>query len=181
MLFKPAIQAAKTSPAEIKTPRKEIAKHIPFDTLDVGVQCHFWNGGKVNLHDVLERVLLQTGPSRIYLSTWSMGAPSVKKLLSMKNKGLIIEISAVVDLRTRKDHAEAYNMAVSFFDRLAINKCHAKVIAICDGKFPATILGSANLTRNTKHERICISTTPGVVEGDITAINELIANGQTVK
>lgn len=145
-----------------------------------GKSWHLWNNHSINLHDVMEFVLTHTGRADITMCSWSISTPAMKVFAKMKEKGLVNTCYAVVDIRTRKDHHEAFAMALEMFSKVKIYPCHAKVIVIENKDWKVTIAGSANLTNNPKSERLFISTLAAVAELDRAKIMEMFERGTDV-
>jgi hypothetical protein len=145
-----------------------------------GVEHHLWTGQKINLHNVLAQYLMATGPSELFLCSWSISVPAIKNIIALKESGLILSITAVVDLRTKKDHPEAFAMCQELFDKLGIYPCHAKVIVAINDISSFSIFGSANLTKNTKEERISISTSHSVSCMDRAYIVDMYNKSQII-
>jgi hypothetical protein len=162
----------------IKLDTKPDVQRIELQSIDAGGEVHIWTDGKVNLFDLIAQMAQQTGPANLWLCTWSISTPAMKKLIGLKEMGLLKECKAVVDFRTRKDHEEAYQMALLFFDALAIHPNHAKVAVLQGREKTLSAIGSANMTLNPKNERITIFNHKEVAEMDMAAIDEMLQNAE---
>lgn len=151
---------------------------IDFGDFGHNKSWHLWNDNGLNLHDVLSQVINITGPADIVLCSWSISVPAIKTIIKLKETGLILSSFGVVDLRTRKDHAEAFGMLLNTFDGVRIYPCHAKVIVLKNSVFDISIVGSANLTQNLKAERIIVSTDSTIATFDKTKIMEMYKHGK---
>jgi hypothetical protein len=139
---------------------------------------HLWNENGLNLHDVLSQVISITGPANIVLCSWSISVPAIKTIIKLKETGFIMFSFGVIDLRTRKDHAEAFGMVLNTFDGVRIFPCHAKVIVIQNKDWNVTIAGSANLTQNPKAERIIVCSQHSIANFDRGKIMEMYEQGK---
>lgn len=146
-----------------------------------GKTIHFWNDGKVHLHNIMEAALAYSGRANVFICSWSISVPAMKAIIKLRDQGLIGSVSAVVDFRTRKDHPEAFDMARELFNALVVHPCHAKVILLMGDQCNISIAGSANLTNNPKQEKIILSADDEVVNFDLRKIQEMMEKGECLK
>lgn len=143
---------------------------------------HLWNHGSINLHHILEEICHFLGKGcRVTLCTWSLSVPAMKVISKLITDKYITHLDAVIDFRTRKDHPEAFAMALEMFSSLYILPCHAKCIVIQGSNMSFSIIGSANLTNNPKAERIIVFRSDEIVSFDLASIFHLISQAEKVK
>ncbi len=151
--------------------------NIGLDEIKPEQNYHFFGNGKISLHEVISKVLYQTVTCDLLLSTWSLSSPAMKALINLRSEGLIKNACAVVDYRAPKDHADAFGMALNFFDPLAITPNHSKIVVLDNSVMPVAIAGSANLTNNPKEEYFLVSTDSGLTSYFKAHIQSLIEKG----
>ena len=52
---------------------------------------------KMQLFDVIEEVLLQIGPSKLFVTSFSISEEFIRKMVVFKNKGLILYAELIID------------------------------------------------------------------------------------
>jgi len=157
------------------------AKRNTIPVMGKGDVVHLWNEQKLSLHALIEELIDQCGQTVLYVATWSLSVPAMKTLIRLKAEGKIRLAYGVVDFRTRKDHPEAWDMALQYFDKLSIFPCHAKVVVLGGLDKELSIIGSANLTLNPKMERLAVVSTPEVISIDKNMIMTMLKEGEQVK
>jgi hypothetical protein len=138
---------------------------------------HFNTGGQWSMHELLEYLLNITGPADIFISTWAISEDPVRALMEMKNVGYIRNIKCIFDYKIKEQKSKAFLLAEQNFDKVKLDKCHAKVTVITNASWGITIPGSANYTRNPRIERGIVCTDPEAAEFDLTWMNAIL-NGE---
>jgi len=121
---------------------------------------HFTTMGKWSMHQLVKYLLYKIGPSKVYLTSWSMTEEPLRTLHQLQLEGLIIEASAILSDRVIERTPKVYDLAVNVFKRLKLAKLHAKVTVIENDEWCVTIVGSANYTKNPRIEAGVIDTCP---------------------
>lgn len=129
---------------------------------DMKTDLHYVSHGHWSLHNLLEWILPRTGAATIYIATWSMSEDATRMLINLTDAGLIKEIKAILDYRTKNRHEASFYLAKSRFAQLHTTSCHAKVTVIEAERHWITINGSPNFTNNPRIESGMISVAPEV-------------------
>ena len=128
----------------------------------MGESIHYASIGDWSMHDLLFHLLKQTGPAKVYISTWSVSENAVRMLIDKMNNGEITKMSAVFDWRVKMRRPEAFELAKFNISDIRLTTCHAKVTVIENDEWNISIVGSANYTNNPRIES-------GVISCDKTA------------
>lgn len=123
----------------------------------MGETVHYASLGEWSMNDLLFHLLSQTGPAKVYISTWSVSEDAVRQILSKIREGSITELKAVFDWRVKMRRPEAYELARFNIADIRLTTCHAKVTVIENNSWSIAIIGSANYTNNPRIEAGVIS------------------------
>ncbi len=123
-----------------------VGKIIPGNIIE------FCTAGEFSVHQLLHYLLLQAGPSNIYLSTWTIKEEPARVLFSLKREGLIKNIYCVLDYRVRTLDAKHFDFIKKIMTDHKLTKCHAKTISIDGERLSLSIVSSANLSNNPRIE-----------------------------
>ncbi len=142
---------------------------------------HFSTAGAWSLHDMIAMACQKIGPSRLFLSTWTITEEPMRVLFQLIQEGYITELNCLFDYRIEKRKAEAFQLAKVNAARVKLTKVHAKVAVLLSDQWGVSIIGSANLTKNPRIEAGVLSTCQEVAEFQSGWINNEITNGDTFK
>jgi hypothetical protein len=112
-----------------------------------------WNSyGEWSMHELLYYMLVRSGASNVYITTWAISEIAMRSLCNYMKEGLIKELHLLCDYRntSRKPAELAYIEQNA--TRIKLGKCHAKLTVIDAQAMPVLISGSANYTRNPRFE-----------------------------
>lgn len=126
--------------------------HTAFGTLTDNTSYHFATNARWSLHDLIVYYLSLAGPAELHFITWSVKEYQAKLFTSMKERGLITAIHALLDYRNSVQNSEALYMLEKNSTSLGFQRTHAKVTVISNDKWSISIVGSLNLTENTKND-----------------------------
>lgn len=104
---------------------------------------------------VLERILTFTGKAKITASTFGNGEEFLRKLIMLRNKGMITESVLYCDTKAAEKNAKMHSLLKSAYDRINFCDNHSKVLVI-EGAFPVVLLASQNQTRGNRLENYVI-------------------------
>ena len=121
------------------------------------------------------------GPSRLFLSTWTITEEPMRVLFQLIQEGYIEELNCLFDYRIEKRKAEAFQLAKVNAARVKLTKVHAKVAVLLSDQWGVSIIGSANLTKNPRIEAGVLSTCQEVAEFHSSWINQEITHGDTFR
>lgn len=122
-------------------------------TVQAGECIPYATGGQWSLHELIEYLLRQIGPSEVWLTTWALSENPVRCLANLKDEGLISALHCLFDHRIRNNAVGPLHMLTETADTYGFTKVHAKAaVMIPENDVPFTILTSANLTNNKRIE-----------------------------
>jgi hypothetical protein len=139
---------------------------------------YFVTNGRWSAHDLLFYILEQTGPAKVFMSTWALSEKAVRLFLDGIKSGIIQELNAVFDRRLKIRKAEVMQLAESVCSKIVLIDCHAKVFVVKNDAWTVTVVGSANFTNNKRIEAGVICTVTRVGNRQIEWISKLLENEQ---
>jgi hypothetical protein len=126
--------------------------HQVFGQVAQNQSIHYVSLGDWSTHDLLFFLLEQTGPARVYFTTWAISEYAIRQLYQFIEQGLILELKGIFDYRNGiRKPAELQFLQMITTDIKAA-KCHAKVTVIENDHWGISVVGSANYTRNPRIE-----------------------------
>ena len=126
---------------------------------DVPLQAYLDN--RLQLFDVLEFILLQTGPAKVYVSTFSTSEEFLRRLFSLRKRMLIIKSVLLADLKAARKTVNLYTFMSSVFDDVYLSENHSKVLLV-ENRWMVTVVTSQNQTRGNRTECAIITTQPDI-------------------
>ncbi len=123
-----------------------------------GNNIPYFSTGEFSMHELIEHLLEQTGPAKVVLSSFSITEVAIRTFQRLMEKRTIQSMACLFDFTVRRHKLGLLFFASNVISRIAITKCHAKIVLIYNGKHYITIVSSANLNINDKIEAGIIST-----------------------
>ena len=108
--------------------------------------------GDWSTHDLLFFLLEQTGPAKVYFTTWAISEYAIRQLYKLIEKGLILELKGIFDYRNGIRKPAELQFLEKISTEIKPAKCHAKVTVLENDGWGISIVGSANYTRNPRIE-----------------------------
>jgi hypothetical protein len=142
--------------------------------VEKGTTVKFVTDGAWSMHQMLEYCLELCGPAKVMICTWTITEEPVRAIMRMKDKGMIKELSVLVDHRISTRSASAMQLLKAVADDVKLIKSHAKMTVILGEKMWMSIVGSANFSRNRRLEAGTIFTDNESVMFDFMTLNKLI-------
>lgn len=137
------------------------------------VQAYF--SSEFQLFHLIEFILEQTGPANLLLTTFSVSEEFVRKLMQMKNTGLISSLAIVADHRTATKALRLTLFTNNVAEELLLGNIHAKVLLLENDNWKVSVVTSQNQTRGNRIESGMICTIPHIYD----SLLKSIANEQT--
>ncbi len=126
------------------------------------VQAYF--SSEFQLYHLLEFILEQTGSANLVLTTFSVSEEFVRKLVQMKNSGLISCLAIVADHRTAVKALRLTLFTNNISEELLLGNNHAKVLLIQNKDWKVSVVTSQNQTRGNRIECGMICTLPEIYD-----------------
>ena len=126
--------------------------HQVFGKVADGQSIHYASLGDWSTHDLLFFLLEQTGPARVYFTTWAISEYAIRQLYGFIEHGLILELKGIFDYRNGVRKPAELQFLQKITTDIKAAKCHAKVTVIENDLWGISVVGSANYTRNPRIE-----------------------------
>jgi len=126
--------------------------HQVFGQVTDGQSVHYASLGDWSTHDLLFFLLEQTGPARVYFTTWAISEYAIRQLYQFIEHGLILELKGIFDYRNGIRKPAELQFLQKITTDIKAAKCHAKVTVIENDNWGISVVGSANYTRNPRIE-----------------------------
>ena len=148
--------------------------HQVFGQVTDGQSVHYASLGDWSTHDLLFFLLEQTGPARVYFTTWAISEYAIRQLYQFIEHGLILELKGIFDYRNGIRKPAELQFLQKITTDIKAAKCHAKVTVIENDNWGISVVGSANYTRNPRIEAgvLCCDKTVAAFHRD-WILNEL--------
>jgi len=148
--------------------------HQVFGLVVDGQSVHYASLGDWSTHDLLFFLLEQTGPARVYFTTWAISEYAIRQLYQFIEHGLILELKGIFDYRNGIRKPAELQFLQKITTDIKAAKCHAKVTVIENDHWGISVVGSANYTRNPRIEAgvLCCDKTVAAFHRD-WILNEL--------
>lgn len=123
-----------------------------FGTLDQDQVIPYVSLGDWSTHDLLFFILEQTGPARVWFTTWAISEYAIRQLYQFVEHGMILQLKGIFDYRNGIRKPAELQFLQKITTEIKPAKCHAKVTVIENDNWGISIVGSANFTRNPRIE-----------------------------
>ena len=124
------------------------------------VQAYF--SSDFQLYHLLEFILQETGSGDVILTTFSVSEEFVRKLLQMKNSGLIHSLAIIADHRTAVKALRLSLFTNNIAEKLHLGNNHAKVVLLKNHNWQVSVVTSQNQTRGNRIECGMVCTMPEI-------------------
>lgn len=126
--------------------------------------------------DVLEWVLAQTGRARIYQTSFSISEEFLRRLFFIYQKGNISEINLVLDHTATNKTLKLWAFITQVIERTYLADNHSKLLLVEpeNANYVVSIITSQNLTRGNRLESTLISTDRNLFEKLRSEIDDII-------
>ena len=165
-------KADKTASGALKTSGKHVFKigraneklTEIFGTIAPDQVIPYVSLGDWSTHDLLFFLLEQTGPAKVWFTTWAISEYAIRQLYQFVEHGMILQLKGIFDYRNGVRKPAELQFLQQITTEIKPAKCHAKVTVIENDHWGISIVGSANLTRNPRIEAGTLFTCRNVAE-----------------
>lgn len=164
------------SPVFVADDEQNLTKAI--GKLQNGKTTHFYSWGNFNLVRLIVFILKQTGPARVFMTSYSFSQKSIEQLINRIEKKEILSFRVIIDNRVRSMSPKPFQMLTESLD-YRCTSVHAKVALIWNDNWKISITTSQNATDNPKLERGTIFTDPEVFDFDLNVLENEFQRGTT--
>ena len=127
---------------------------------DAPLQAYLDN--RIQLFDVIEKILSETGPAEIYISTFSTSEEFLRRIFRLRQRGWLTKATMLTDLKASRKTVHLYTFISNVFDDVYLAENHSKVILLRNEKWMVSICTSQNQTRGNRTESGMITTDPHI-------------------
>lgn len=128
---------------------------------------------KRQLGDVLAELLEITGPARLTISTFSSGEEFLRRLISLRKRGLVLSATLYTDFKAAEKTARTNPMLRSAFDELRFCPNHSKMVVVQGEHGTMTLFTSQNQTRGNRLESYVLIKDRAVADYAISVLQQL--------
>lgn len=139
---------------------------------DAPVQAYLDN--RIQLFDIIEKILLETGEADIYISTFSSSEEFLRRIYRLKESGMIHHAVMLADLKASRKTQRLYTFISNVFDEVFLSENHSKVILIQNKKWCVSICTSQNQTRGNRIESGIITTDKAIFDTLIAQYTDIV-------
>lgn len=129
---------------------------------------------RIQLYDVIDKILKETGPAEIYISTFSTSEEFLRQMYRFRTSGLITRAVMLTDLKASKKTMNLYRFISAVFDQVYLGENHSKVILIHNDKWSVSVCTSQNQTRGNRVESGMISTDKAIYHSLFVSLSQII-------
>jgi hypothetical protein len=163
-----------TSPEahDVKLRRRESAGES-LGELRPGLERYIVTKGQFSLIDMIRKILDQTGPADITVSTWTAAGADIAEASDLFNDGRIRSARFLLDhtFQRRKPHFCGQIRKLFGDDAIRITKNHAKLVVIRNDQWNVNVLTSMNLNRNPRMEYLLVRESAELAEFNLEWID----------
>lgn len=113
---------------------------------------------EIQVTDILEWILNQTGKARIVQTTFSISEEYLRRLYSIREKGLVSRLEMVLDFKATNKTVDLWVFISKVVDAAFLTDNHSKIILIeaVNGR-RVSVVTSQNLTRGNRAESAVVA------------------------
>lgn len=123
----------------------------------------FYSDSEFSMHELLEFLLLHSGPARVSISSFSVSEIALRSFVRLCENGSITHLRCLLDISVRRHRLGLLFFAAHIVSEIGLAKNHAKIILIKNQACRWVVVGSANLNLNDKIEAGIVSRDPALV------------------
>ena len=115
--------------------------------------------------DILDRIISEVGPSRIWQSTFSISEEFLRRLHVMQRVGQVKEATVVLDHKACRKIVHLWPFISNVYEKSYLADNHSKILLIrSDAGDRVAVVTSQNLTRGGRYESTVIMSMPEIFE-----------------
>lgn len=148
--------------------------HHALQDFDRGRETTCYTFGQFSLVDVVAALLDRTGPARLDICVWAVGAADLQRTKRITAGGRATRLRWVLDqgFESRTPHYLAQMRSMYGDEQIRTIRAHAKFVTIANDDWDVVVRTSMNLNQNTRFEHLDVVDDP-----DLRAWHEQIVDG----
>jgi hypothetical protein len=107
-------------------------------------------------------ILEQTGPSQVYVSTFSTSDAFLSGFLRLRKKGLVKHAVLMADLKASRKTVALSQLMEHAFDDVFLAQNHSKIVLVTNGRMRVSSISSQNQTYGDRAECTVVTTDPKI-------------------
>ena len=145
----------------------------PLDVLEV--QAYLTN--ELQVADILEWILEQLGPSRVWQKSFSISEEFVRRLYFIQKANKVIEYNLVLDHKATNKTIKLWPFICQVVSKTYLADNHSKLLLVQSQKGEvAAVVTSQNLTRGNRQECAFVCSNLVIFQGLFQQVQQLIKN-----
>ena len=138
------------------------------------IQAYFGSG--LHTLGLLGWILSQTGPSSIFVSSYSTSEPFLNGVARLRDKGLVRHGILLLDHRAARKTLQLEQLMAGVFDSVMLGQNHSKVLLVHTNRMEVTVVTSQNQTYGDRAECTLVTTSQEVFYQQYCGFRELVDN-----
>lgn len=139
-----------------------------------GLQAYLSNA--IQIADILDWILAQTGPSDITMTSFSISEEFIRRIWFTRRAGNVRRFRLLLDHKATQKTLRLWTFIAQTVDETFLADNHSKflIVSPVSGQPPVAVITSQNLTRGNRYEAAVITTDPGVTRNLAESADDLI-------
>ena len=126
--------------------------------------------------DVLEWILTQTGPAHVQMTSFSISEEFLRRMFFIGKEGRIKSLDIVLDFKATNKTLILWPFIAQTVKGCYLASNHSKILLVHNDLMCVSVIMSQNLTRGNRFESGFVSTDPEIFVKMHTQVNDLISN-----
>ncbi len=153
---------------------KDLSKHGLLPVGENPVQAYF--SDRLQIADILEWLLEQTGPATVLVSTFSTSEEFLRRFCRMKQQGLVKDSLLLCDQRALSKTRHLTLFMAQAFGSVRVCSNHSKVVLVKNDQWKVAVVTSQNQTRGDRFEAGVVISDQRVFSALMLGADDLMSN-----
>lgn len=154
--------------------KKDLSRHGLRPLGECPAQAYFCDS--LQIADILEWILSQTGPATVLVSTFSTSEEFLRRFCRMKEHGLVKESMLLCDQRALSKTRPLMLFMSQAFDTVRVCANHSKVVLVKNDQWRVAVVTSQNQTRGDRYEAGVVISDQSVFKTLLLGADDLVAH-----
>lgn len=157
----------------------KFSQYFP-DGLLPGMMVPYAHKNEWAVHEVLPFVFSEIGPFHLSLATFNISEDALRPLFFMQDRGELLSCRFLFDNMVKRHKLDIMFFSGSIADMVRSSASHMKVLLCHNDVGCLSVVGSANMNRNPRHEAGFFSTDRAVYDFYLDYYNKVFNNDSEV-
>lgn len=113
--------------------------------------------GEWAVHELLPFLFSEIGPFHLALATFNVSEDSLRPIFFMRERGELLSVKFLFDNNVKRHKVDMLFFSSNIADSVRTSASHMKLMLCWTDKIGISVVGSANMNRNIRHEAGFIS------------------------